>query len=172
MVASEPVTTAKLNPRKRERIGGRPVKITPDIVSKVAENLATGLSLRMALRLAHPEISTVHWARSLERDTRIAAAFEVKEAEVVKRLLDELYQRSLGGTKAQWTAIAWILERRWRDDYGQKPSGSGTNVNVQVNTLVGLGEDVLRRASTFIKRSERTLRISNSTEKVIAEGKP
>ena len=89
---------------KRGRVGeGRPTKRTPEVVAKIAEAIASGLTDREAGLLAGIRHDTMtEW----RKDPEFSEAIEKATAE---RLLTRLERIEAGGQG--WQGTAWALER-------------------------------------------------------------
>lgn len=124
---------------------GKPTKITRAVIDKVIEGRAKGLGIRHALRRADITLSVPHWNQSLGKYPALLAYYEQQEALILEQLLTEMRECK----DKQWTARAWVLERVWKDIYGQRHDPS---VNVQVNTLLGFSDEIAKRARCFIDR--------------------
>ncbi len=127
-------------------------RITLEIVDFVAAKVAKGVPLYLALRLINPPVYTVQdWNTAVNKTPKLLARYEQRLAEWIDGLMDELHDCTLKTMPAK----VWIAERRYPEHFSNKPQG--TNVTVNVNTLVGIENDVLRRASVFVKRGERAV---------------
>ena len=92
------------NVSKRGRVGeGPPTKRTPEVVAKIAEAIASGLTDREAGLLAGSRHDTMtEW----RKDPEFSEAIEKATAE---RLLTRLERIEAGGQG--WQGTAWALER-------------------------------------------------------------
>lgn len=139
--------TASKAASKRERTGGRPPKIDFRIITEVVSKLAIGLPLRSALRMTDRRISTAHWNKSLAQGPALMAFFEEREGLAIQTLLEEM--RSCPGNSRAWTVRAWLLERRWRDDYGQQKQPITLSVT---QNCIALSDEISQRARAFISK--------------------
>jgi hypothetical protein len=124
--------------------GGPAKKITIEIAEDVGLLVGNGVKLEYALDSQIPPISLDHWNKTVNMSTRIACAYRAKRAQGVRDLLAQVNPEVKG-----WQAAAWKLERA--HDYTTK---QGTQVNVQVNTCIGLSDDIAKRARVFVGSGE------------------
>jgi hypothetical protein len=124
---------------------GQPVRLTPEIVSNVADDVASGLPLKLALASQPQYLTEENWNKEIAKNTKLRLLFEQKIAHWVKARL-----KSIDGCNSKELPVGscWILERRLPEYFALN---KGSQVNVQVN-VAGLAEDVVRRASSFVKR--------------------
>ena len=154
---------------------GRPIGLTAEITRQIAGLMTRGLPFESSCLFARVLPSTAYlW---LQRGEAAKAALEggvspkpndalcldffesVKRAEVAAqdKLLASISQAATEpGVKVQWTAAAWILERRWPHLYAQK-------------TFVELpkGDDSLEKFVVAISKGRREYR----RNKGLASGK-
>ena len=99
---------------KRGRLGeGRPTKRTPEVVAKIAEAIASGLTDREAGLLAGIRHDTMtEW----RKDPEFSEAIEKATAE---RLLTRLERIEAGGQG--WQGTAWALERLYPHRFARPP---------------------------------------------------
>ena len=100
----------------------RPTKLTPDVEAAVAEAVELGATWEKAADAAGVGASTLReWRQRGEADEAPFAAFlaalKRAEGEGVARALRTIRQAAESG---QWTAAAWLLERRYPADYGRR----------------------------------------------------
>ncbi|CAN5420774.1 hypothetical protein BH11PLA2_BH11PLA2_32730 [soil metagenome] len=103
---------------------GRPDKLDLDRQKVLLTAVRAGLPLKHAAKLAGIGRSTLFkWlakGRSESRGPRrdLVDALKKAETELMREALDSI--RKIAKTAKQWTAWAWLLERRWPDDFGQQ----------------------------------------------------
>lgn len=149
----------------RRHTGGPPPKLTPEIVTRVAERCAKGLPIHQALALDELEIPQTHWQQSLERLPKLARVFHKIQGLWTEAALD----RVNSATCKTLPGVCWTLERTQRDSFGG--GNQGARVQVNVNTVIGLGDDVLRRAAAHLRRGEHG-RLDGRGMKQLGHGKP
>lgn len=125
---------------------GKPAKITDEIVDRVAERVASGLPLRLALSLDTEYLPEGHWTKSVSGNTRLNAIFEQKIAHWVYGVLKDIKGCN---SKELPVGSCWILERRLPEYFSLNKSTSQVNVNVNV---AGLADDVVKRAASLVRR--------------------
>lgn len=129
------------------KTGGRPPKITPAIAIQVADLVADGMPIRYALRMINEATTLPHWQKSLLQRPILLARYEKRLAERLHPMMLELDKCTLR-TMPAWV---WKIERRFPEDFAQ-PKNQGAQVNVTVNTCVGIEDSVGRRAAQLVKR--------------------
>lgn len=149
----------------RRHTGGPPPKLTPEIVTRVAERCAKGLPIQQALALDELEIPQNHWQQSLERLPKLARVFHKVLGEWTMAALD----RVNSATCKTLPGVCWTLERTQRDSFGS--GNQGTKVQVNVNTVIGLGDDVLKRAAAHLRHGNHG-RLDGRGMKQEGHGKP
>lgn len=129
---------------------GRPSKLTPEVQAKFLQGLKLGLTYRLAASFAGVGESTVH--RWIARgDTEIDGPYRafresIKEAEGVHaaQIMARIIKAADNGN---WQASAWILERRYPDDFGRRVR-QDVNHSGSVETT---GSDVVRVAKKVLE---------------------
>ena len=111
-------TTPKLYKLNGKRQPGRKLSITPKITQIVKEALEDGQTIKTACQMSGICVSTFYqWMDKGEegREEYVEFMETVKRAEPVikKVLLDKIKNAE------QWQAAAWILERRFSDEWGK-----------------------------------------------------
>jgi len=149
MQASEAVledkpATRQILPSKPRRPNGPPPKITRELIDRVIERRADGMALSAALGMEDPLVPMEHWIKTLEKTTILRAYAAQKEGEAIRAILRRMQEAKPGA----WQRDAWLLERQF--GYAAPKSGGGTQVNVTVNTCIGLAEDIAKRAASVI----------------------
>lgn len=117
--------------------------ITPAMASAVGELVGRGMMLHFALASQNPPITPERWKQAFEHPkfgTRVVRAFQSKVAEGVQFLLDQVTPANKG-----WQAAAWRLERV----HGYTTQKGG-GITVNVNTINGIDNDILKRAKGFV----------------------
>lgn len=114
---------------------GRPTLCTPEVVNEIADAIKGGMSYEDAAALAGISRATLqNWkARAKAENERLQekGARIRKKEQVFVDFLDTLKRAELEGKqylltiianagKKQWQASAWLLERRYPDEYGRR----------------------------------------------------
>jgi len=116
--------------------------LEPAVRAKVLEAIGLGAPMHIAAAAAGVHERTLQraLARGRDGDPRYAALVEAMaqaEAESATTALQVVRAAALGG---QWQAAAWLLERRWPDDYGRRDR---QDVRVSGTIDVGRAEERL-----------------------------
>jgi len=102
-------------PKKRQR-KRKPTKVQSKVREDLIENLRTGMTIEAACLLAG--IGRTTYYRWLDEDEKWAdeckSAVRFAEAVLLERV------KQLAMDKMDWRAFAWILEKRFPDDYGKR----------------------------------------------------
>jgi hypothetical protein len=96
----------------------RPSLMTPERVAGVLAGIKLGQSRTQAGRAAGVTHQTI--ARWAERVPSFAAQLDQAEAEGQQLLLKIVVAAAAKNLPNTWQAAAWLLERRWPNDFGQK----------------------------------------------------
>jgi transposase len=122
----------------RSHAGGRPSKLTPEIVQKVREILPVALYIEtVAAYLGVDRQTFYNWIKRGEREAkrlqkqkkpapRAKEALYLEFFHAVKKALAEgefhnaLLIRTAATDGESWTAAAWLLERRFPERWGQR----------------------------------------------------
>ncbi len=107
-----------------KNLGGRPTKFTPEMQERILEGMKKVLVKRHAAAYAGIHHKTLYryleWGEEdllndLDTDyAKFCAAFKRTQADKIDELVDGIQSR-----KKNWQALAWLLERCFRQDYGQ-----------------------------------------------------
>jgi hypothetical protein len=119
------------NQTKREKTGGRPAKITPELLDRLAERRAGGMPLRFALARENPPFPLRHFEESLAKSPPLSGLWLAKQAERIEPLLAAIR----GATMRTLPGAVWLLERGYPADFG--PPKARDTGQVQVNVNVG-----------------------------------
>ena len=119
---------------------GRPTKATPAVVARIVEAIEIGMTLQHVCQLVNIDYSTfAGWMkRGREGDAKYLDIFKkVKRAES-KCVLNALEViRSAAVEEKNWTAAAWILERKYPELYGKNRMQSDTVQSIELK-ITGL----------------------------------
>ena len=99
--------------RQRKR---KPTKTKTAIKEEILENLRTGMTIKAAALLASISEKTFYNWRDADEVFFKQCEEAVRFAEAV--LLERVKQLAMD--KMDWRAFAWILEKRFPDDYGKR----------------------------------------------------
>ncbi|MEP6669410.1 MAG: hypothetical protein ABJF10_09675 [Chthoniobacter sp.] len=114
--------------------GGRPCLLTPNRQAVLLKAIQEGLPLKQAARLASISYDTLNrWRKKGEEEyaplefRKFCEALGHSEATAMHRLVSVVSDAG----KSDWRASAWILERRFREEFGKpqhtENSGPGGN---------------------------------------------
>jgi transposase-like protein len=107
----------------------RPTKLTPEVEAALLDAIDAGVSYALAARSAGIAESTLDtWRRRGERlpsSPHGAFLTRLKRAEALAAVR---WCRRLDGLPTNWQAMAWKLERRHPDDFGQKKDDTAEKV--------------------------------------------
>lgn len=123
---------------------GAPPKITIELAERVGDRVGEGMTIDVALDLETPQIPLDHWNKSLNNSSRIAGAYRRKRALGIQAKV-----HAIASAPKLPVGLCWLLERA----LGYTGKG-GTHVNVQVNTCIGLSDDIAKRARAFVGSNE------------------
>lgn len=156
MVTALPKPSQK--PAKPPHTGGRPVKITNEIIERIADRVCDGLPLKYACGLETPPFTAQHFEQSLERAPVLSLYLDKRIALRMQAFLAELNNPE---TKLRsMPASVWIWERRFSQFFAQPKASSAPTVNVNVGVAVGL-EDTIRQRAAQLARKPKALRPSS-----------
>ena len=99
--------------RQRKR---KPTKTKTAVKAEILENLRTGMTIKAAALLASISEKTFYNWRDADEVFLKQCEEAVRFAEAV--LLERVKQLAMD--KMDWRAFAWILEKRFPDDYGKR----------------------------------------------------
>jgi hypothetical protein len=149
MTANLPPIKVKPRPRSKHanKSGRSAPKVTDAIVEQVAELQAKGMTRLHACALAGINYKTFHAA--IERHPEWREAIDLAQARFTSTALDQI----ASGVK-HWTALAWILERTQRAQFGRQ-----AEVQVQNAMVVGFTEKEMQviqaEAKKFLERKPK-----------------
>lgn len=125
---------------------GRPPLVTPEIVERVAARIVSGVPLRYALALETPVIPVAHWHKSIEGSPKLSAIYDKKIGEGIDAMLQKV---AAAECLRKLPPEVWILERRFKEFFGQQRELANLTVN---QTVIGISEEVRRRAAELLAR--------------------
>ncbi len=129
----------------RPESAARPELINREIVARVSDRVAHGLSLQLALAAEdHPDITEAIWSQAVKRNPRLASAPETAKA----KFCEEAVRRLANHEDNKW--LCWLLERRYADLF----SRSGDTAN-NAQTVAGIPEDIMERAREKAAKKRR-----------------
>ena len=121
----------------------RPSKLTPDIQKRIGDNIALGLTYRLAAESAGVTYKTFNlWMQQGQKDKsgkyfEFARYINKCNADGARVLLEKLNDAAKAGN---CTVCAWILERRFPEDFGRrlyrKTNVVSENLNQNVNVEI------------------------------------
>lgn len=139
---------------KRKNVGGRPSKLTPQVLESISAVLRAGNYVETAAAFAGIDKVTLYdWmrqgarARAKGHETGIYARFShaiekaMADAETV--MTSAIFRAGRGheDTPGQWQALAWLLERKHPDKWGrrQRLDIAGADDTEPLRIVVDLG---------------------------------
>jgi len=137
---------------------GRPCKLTPELQQRIGDNIALGLSYRLAAEAACITYKTLNEWNQKGQIEKSGKYFEFAQhikqcnAEGAKKLLENLN----AAAKAGDTRICcWILERRFSEDFGRRiyrktnvvSENQNVNVNIAINDADSIRAQILEKFS-------------------------
>ena len=120
---------------------GRPTKCNPKTIARIAKVLALGGTINSACRAGGIDTATYYsWLRRGEEgeDPFVGFLSAVKESQAVAehKALSIINEAMLD----HWQAAAWLLERRYPDDYGRRQRMDiGADKNQELEVVVKIG---------------------------------
>jgi hypothetical protein len=119
-------------------MAGRPTLLTPDVQARIVKAIQAGMTYRLACQYGGIDDETFrHWkirgATGEEPYCGFLGAVKAAEAEGVRQNLARIEAAAEHGA---WQASAWLLERRYPQEYGktvqtQEHSGPGGGPIIQ-----------------------------------------
>lgn len=148
-MASEPLANAK--PTKWIPRPGNPPKVTLEVVERVAERVAKGMSKKHALAIDSSGCTVDSLDRALAKHAPWQRAFDGKVAEFIERALD-----GIRGTTRSTLPVGdcWLLERA----HGFYPNPKSSTTNVQVNIVGGVEVTIAERAAQLLRTRHSPLK--------------
>jgi len=101
----------------------RPTKATPETIKAICDEIRSGSSQDDAARLSDVNIGTFYRWMNTNREFSDAvqkAHADFKHANVLAIRAAGIRKDKSGDLKGQWQANAWLLERKYSDEFGQK----------------------------------------------------
>jgi transposase len=143
-------------PKKRQR-KRKPTKAQSKVREDLIENLRTGMTIEAACLLAG--IGRTTYYRWLDEDEKWAdeckSAVRFAEAVLLERV------KQLAMDKMDWRAFAWILEKRFPDDYGKRQelkveSSTSSDGTAEVLAMLEQVKEMKHSASSEEEAEEST----------------
>ena len=134
----------------------RPCKLTPEIQQRIGENIALGLTYRLAAELAGVTYKTLNeWNQKGQTEKsgkyyQFAQYIQKCNADGALKLLERLNEAVKAGN---CTVCMWILERRFSEDFGRRQyskmdivsENKNENVDIIVKDADGIRKQILER---------------------------
>ena len=112
--------------------GGAPITVMTDVVrTRILRMVECGMWPERAARATGITPATLH--STIRRDGEFEQRLKTAEAKAERHI----HGRILRHMEKQWTACAWMLERRWPERWAKKERPGGPPVAVQVNQIDG-----------------------------------
>ena len=112
-------------PRKKNTRMGRPTVLTPRVTKQICVYVERGVPPTRAAIMAGISVSSY---KRFMRNEDFWTAIKKAEGRLMNRLLGLILLSATGHVDAEsgkpvyrgnWTAAAWLLERRWAEDFGR-----------------------------------------------------
>ena len=134
----------------------RPCKLTPEIQQRIGENIALGLTYRLAAESAGVTYKTLNeWNQKGQTEKsgkyyQFAQYIQKCNANGALKLLERLNEAVKAGN---CTVCMWILERRFSEDFGRRvyrktnlvSENKNVNVELIVNDADGIRKQILAK---------------------------
>jgi hypothetical protein len=134
----------------------RPCKLTPEIQQRIGENIALGLTYKLAAESAGVTYKTLNeWNQKGQTDKsgkyyQFAQYIQKCNADGALKLLERLNEAVKAGN---CTVCMWILERRFSEDFGRRvyrktnlvSENKNVNVELIVNDADGIRKQILAK---------------------------
>jgi hypothetical protein len=145
----------------------RPCKLTPELQKRIGDNIALGLTYKLAAELAGVTYKTFNeWNQKGQTD-KSGKYFEFSQyiqkcnADGARKLLERLNDAAAAGN---CQVCMWILERRFSDDFGRrvykKINIVSENHNETVNIIVKDGDGIRKQ---ILAKFDRVLESQESS---------
>ena|SRR5208283_1105487 len=135
---------------------GRPCKLTPKIQQRIGENIALGLTYRLAAQSAGITYKTLNeWNQKGQAEKsgkyyQFAQYIQKCNADGALKLLERLNEAVKAGN---CTVCMWILERRFSEDFGRRQyrkmdvvsENQNENVEITINDADGIRKQILAK---------------------------
>lgn len=126
MAAKRKTSASKTTGKKK---AGRPRSVmTPETCDKVEHGVRLGLTRRRSAALAGVPWNTAQ--AHIERHPEFATRLEKAEAECVSQMWGKMLQECNHGD-APWQCRAWMLERRWPQEFALRKPDTVVNVEAR-----------------------------------------
>jgi hypothetical protein len=137
----------------------RPCKLTPEIQQRIGENIALGLTYKLAAESAGVTYKTLNeWNQKGQTDKsgkyyQFAQYIQKCNADGALKLLERLNEAVKAGN---CTVCMWILERRFSEDFGRrvyrKTNLVSENKNVTVELIVNDADGIRKQILAKFER--------------------
>jgi hypothetical protein len=138
----------------------RPSKLTPELQKRIGENIALGLTYRLAAESAGVTYKLLNlWMQQGKNSTsgkyfQFAQYINKCNADGALKLLERLNEAVKAGN---CTVCMWILERRFSEDFGRRQyckmdvvsENKNENVEIIVNDADGIRKHILAKFDRF-----------------------
>jgi hypothetical protein len=138
----------------------RPCKLTPEIQQRISENIALGLTYRLAAESAGVTYKTLNeWHQKGQTEKsgkyyQFAQHIKKCNAEGALKLLERLNEAVKAGN---CTVCMWILERRFSEDFGRRQyrkmdvasENQNVNIEINVNDADGIRDKIIKKINIF-----------------------
>jgi transposase len=143
----------------------RPTKLTPEIQQRIGDNIALGLTYRLAAESAGVTYKTLNeWNQKGQTENsgkyyQFYQHIKKRNADAAKALLERLNDSVKAGN---CSVCMWILERRFPDEFGRRvyrkmnvvSENHNETVEIVVNDADILRKKIIEKLSLFGERNE------------------
>jgi hypothetical protein len=126
---------------------GRPTKLTPEVISQIAEAFLYGFTDQEVATLVDIDV------RTIERARRGTFCRQIKRAELARKNL--YIRRITEGKRPDWARWAWFLERRFPLQFAKPEIQLSVNTtNQTVNNTLIVTAEVAHQMSSRVKDAD------------------
>ena len=112
-------------------------KFTPEVLSTLLNAIADGCGVYDACYIAG--VSNTTYNRWMKEEPEFVQAIKVAEAEYKRTKLKLISEA--GEQKNMWSANAWLLERKWPEQYGKRDAVDVTSGGQPLKAFIGFTPD-------------------------------
>jgi hypothetical protein len=157
------MVTPKVAPEDRKKLG-RPRLVTDEMRANILRTVALGFPPARAAQAQGISRQTLHEHGKANPDFLDAMKAAEAQAEF------NVYGRILKASATQWTAAAWILERRWPESYAKFDPKMIVNNNNEANAVaVQAGPVAPLGLEQLASELKRTAEITGEVLKIAVE---
>jgi len=122
------------NGKKPRQPRGRPRALTVAKKETILAYVSAGGSQRLAAKFVGCHHSTIR--NEADRDPHFLASLTRAEAQCALALLDAITRAATTKADGDWRAAAWLLERKWAQDFGKDRDLSAEQEPTQIQKIL------------------------------------